>query len=241
MTLINKNFKLKNLELSSRLVMPPMATSKSNELGEVNKELCNYYNEKSSGNYIGLIILEHSYISLKGKARIGQISISKDSDIEGLKKIVSTIHKNGIKVIAQLNHAGSRTKYSVTGLESLSVSILKKQHPLISKSYNSKEINDEDIKKIIKIFTNAAIRAKKAGFDGVKIHSVHGYLLNQFYSPLTNKRTDKYTGNTLLGRIQLHLEIIKEIRKAVGEDYLIALRLGDCDYSEGGQLLKIAY
>lgn len=86
MTLINRPFKLKNIELSSRIVMPPMAIGKSNESGEVSQDLCNYYEEKSIGNYIGLIITEHSYISLEGKAHKGQVSISKDSDIEGLKK-----------------------------------------------------------------------------------------------------------------------------------------------------------
>ena len=238
MTLINKKFKLKNIELSSRIVMPPMATSKSNDLGEINQEICDYYNEKSEGNYIGLIITEHSYISPEGKAGIGQVSISKDSDIEGLKKIVSTIHKNGTKVIAQLNHAGSCARYDVTGLKSLSASSIKNPSPLASKSDIPKEMNNDDIKKVINDFTNAAIRAKKAGFDGVEIHSAHGYLLNQFYSPLTNKRTDKYNGNTLSGRIQLHLEIIKKIRKAVGEDYLVALRLGACDYADGGSTIE---
>lgn len=237
MALINEKFKLKNIELSSRLVMPPMATSKSVD-GEVNQELCDYYNEKSAGNYIGLIITEHSYISPEGKASMGQVSIAKDSDIEGLKKLVSTIHQNGTKVMAQLNHAGSCAKYSVTGHEALSASHVKNPSRLASESELPKEMNEEDIKKLINDFTHAAIRAKEAGFDGVEIHSAHGYLLNQFYSPLTNQRTDWYSGNTLLGRIQLHLDIIKEVRQAVGEDYLIGLRLGACDYTEGGSTVK---
>ena len=189
MALINEKFKLKNIELSSRLVMPPMATSKSVD-GEVNQELCDYYNEKSAGHYIGLIITEQSYISPEGKASMGQVSIAKDSDIEGLKKVVSTIHQNGTKVMAQLNHAGSCAKYSVTGHEALSASHVKNPSRLASESELPKEMNEEDIKKLINDFTHAAIRAKEAGFDGVEIHSAHGYLLNQFYSPLTNQRTD---------------------------------------------------
>lgn len=238
MSLLNKPFKLKNIELSSRIVMPPMATSKSNDLGEVNENLCNYYNEKSKGNYIGLIITEHAYISPEGKASKGQVSISKDSDIEGLKKITSIIHKNKTKVIAQINHAGSCTDSSITGYKSLSSSAVKNISRASRSSVLPEEMTTADISKVINDFTNAAIRAKKAGFDGVEIHAAHGYLLNQFYSPLTNKRSDKYNGHTLSGRIQLHLDIIKSIRKAVGEDYLIAIRLGACDYLDGGSTIE---
>ena len=87
-------------------------------------------------------------------------------------------------------------------------------------------------------FTKAALRAKKAGFDGVEIHSAHGYLLNQFYSPLMNKRKDEYTGDTINGRIKLHLEIIHAIREVVGNDYPLALRLGACDYMTDGSTIK---
>ena len=76
-----------------------------------------------------------------------------------------------------------------------------------------------DIQKVVDDFAKAAIRAKKAGYDGVEIHSAHGYLLNQFYSPLTNKRTDEYSGSTLMGRIKLHLDVIQTVREAVGKDY----------------------
>lgn len=115
---------------------------------------------------------------------------------------------------------------------------MKNPSPTCSTSELPREMDDKEIKRIINDFTQAAIRVKKAGFDGVEIHSAHGYLLNQFYSPLTNKRTDKYSGSTLAGRIQLHLEIIKEIRKAVGDDYIIALRLGGCDYMEDGTTIE---
>lgn len=87
-------------------------------------------------------------------------------------------------------------------------------------------------------FTKAAIRAKQAGFDGVKIHFAHGYLLNQFYSFLTNKRTDAYGIQTLHGRLKLHMEIIKAIRKKLGNNYPITVRLGACDCMEGGFTLQ---
>lgn len=238
MSIINKSFKIKNIEITNRIVMPPMATSKSDESGEVSQNLCDYYDEKSKGNYIGLIVTEHSYVSLQGKASKGQVSISKNEDIEGLKKLTAVIHNNDTKVIAQINHAGSATTSEVTGCEIVSASSVKNASPASRATEIPRAMNDEDIQKVINDFASAALRAKKAGYDGVEIHSAHGYLLNQFFSPLTNKRTDKYTGSTIDGRIQLHLEVIEAVRRAVGDDFLVALRLGACDYIEGGSTIE---
>ena len=101
-----------------------------------------------------------------------------------------------------------------------------------------KEMTADDISNVIHAFTEAAVRAKKSGFDGVEIHAAHGYLLNQFYSPLTNHRTDEYTGKTIEGRTRIHTEIIKSVRKAVGNDFIVALRFGACDYMDGGSEIK---
>jgi 2,4-dienoyl-CoA reductase-like NADH-dependent reductase (Old Yellow Enzyme family) len=99
------------------------------------------------------------------------------------------------------------------------------------------ELTADQIADIVRWFAQAAVRAKKAGYDGVEIHSAHAYLLNQFYSPLTNHRTDAY-GGTLDKRLQIHREVIAAVRAAVGDDYLISLRLGGCDYAEGGSTIE---
>jgi len=237
MQLLKEPINIKNVKIKNRLVMPPMATSKS-EGGEVTQELVEYYNEKSKGGFIGLIITEHSYISQDGMASARQVSISRDSDVEGLKRISEAIHGNGTKVIVQINHAGSSADSKVTGCETLSASRILNTGSTAKTDILPFQMEKTDIEKVIKNFADAAKRAKEAGFDGLEIHSAHGYLLNQFYSPLTNKRTDEYTGSTLTGRIKLHLEIIKAVREAVGEDYLIALRLGACDYKDGGSTLE---
>jgi 2,4-dienoyl-CoA reductase-like NADH-dependent reductase (Old Yellow Enzyme family) len=233
MKFLDKSSKINKLELKNRLVMPPMANEKSDNNGKVTDELCKYYNEKSNGGYIGLIITEHSYISPEGRASKGQLSISEASDIEGLKKIVSIIHNNDTKVIAQINHAGAAARPENQLIKPLGASAVK--FPNANRDINLPiEMNNTNIKKIISDFTASAVIAQKAGYDGVEIHSAHGYLLNQFFSPLTNKRSDEYNGSTLDGRIKLHLDIIKSVRKAVGPNYPIALRLGACDYIDGG-------
>ncbi len=236
MNILTNPIKIRNLELNNRLVMPPMATVKLNDDGKVTQQLCDYYDERAKGNYIGLIIIEHSYINLAGKAGKGQISISQDSDIEGLNKLVSSIHKSGNKVMAQLNHAGGVAKSGIYDGQNISASSVR-----IPSKYGEypipKEMSYYDIKNLIDDFVKAAIRAKKAGFDGIELHSAHGYLLNQFYSPLTNKRKDKYNGSSIEGRIRLHLDIVQAIRKSVG-DYPIAIRLGACDYMDGGSSIN---
>ena len=221
------------LTFKNRLVMPPMATSKSEEDGRVSKDILEYYDEKSQGGYISLIIIEHSFITKQGKASDRQLSIADDSIVKDLKELVSIIHKNGSKAVMQINHAGSAANTSVTGYEPVGPSAIANP-----RSGNvPKELTKSEIKIIISEFVNAALRTKEAGFDGVEIHSAHGYLLNQFFSPLSNKRTDEYGGD-LIGRIKIHLEIIRAVRNAVGDEFPILLRLGASDYMEGGSTIE---
>lgn len=231
MRILKSELKVKKLVLQNRLVMPPMATPKSADVGLVTEELCTYYREKSKA--VGLVITEHSYVDIVGKAHKGQLSIADDRTISGLTKLTQTIHANGTPVFAQLSHAGGRTSAEVTGFEAVAPSAIelprvKKGHP------TAREMTEAEIHKLIADFAAAAVRAKKAGYDGVEIHSAHCYLLNQFLSPLSNKRADAYNGSTLEGRLKLHLEIVAAVREAVGNDYPIALRLAACDFMEGG-------
>ncbi|MBM6860758.1 NADH:flavin oxidoreductase, partial [Clostridium saudiense] len=221
------------LQLNNRLVFPPMATAKSDADGSVNQEILDYYDEKSRGGYISLIIIEHSFITPEGRANNSQLSVVDDNKIEGLKKLAKVIHNNGSKAIMQINHAGSLTTKEKTGFDIVGPSSIinprGKELP--------KELSKEEIKEIIQSFKLAAKRVKESGFDGVEIHSAHGYLLNQFYSPLTNKRNDEYGGD-ILGRIKIHLEIIKAVKEEVGGDFPVLLRLGACDYADGGNSIE---
>ena len=231
-------FSIKGTTFNNRVVMPPMATSKSSVEGRVTDSHCNYYEDRAKGGYMGLIITEHSYITPQGKASKGQLSIAQDSDIDGLKKLVNSCQIDQTKVIAQINHAGSGTREDIPGFESVAPSaVINPLHNSKTKTL-PKSLNDEEITLITQEFANAAVRAKLAGFDGVQIHSAHGYLLNQFYSPLTNHRTDKYGANSIENRIRFHLEVITAVRKAVGDDFIISLRFGGCDYCEGGSTIE---
>ena len=210
---LNEEFKLKNITLRNRIVMPPMAREMSDD-GRVSTDLIEYYRKRAEDT--GLVIVEHAYVSLEGKSSKKQLSMADDSVIDGFKELTDAIHNEKCFAIAQLNHARPQ-----------------------SIAYDKSNVNNmtkEDIEKVKDDFKNASIRTKKAGFDGVEIHAAHEYLLNHFYSPLTNKRTDEYGGN-LENRLRLINEIIREVRKSVGEDYIVAIRFGAYDYWEGGSKL----
>jgi len=222
-----------SLTLTNRLVMPPMATAKADIDGKVNSGVLDYYAEKSAGGYLSLIIIEHSFIQQVGKASGNQLSVADDSVIEKLKKLADIIHGNGAKGIMQINHAGSAADEQVSGMVPVGPSVIANPR----KGSIPKELTLQEISSIIKAFQDAARRVKEAGFDGVEIHSAHGYLLNQFFSPLTNKRKDEYGGD-VHNRILLHLQIIAAVREVVGDDYPILVRLGASDYTEGGTTIE---
>src|SRR5665648_70675 len=117
MAYLLKPFEKGKLSLKNRLVMAPRATSKSEKDGKVSKDILDYYDEKSKGGYISLIIIEHSFITQQGKASEGQLSVADDGVMEGLNKLAKTIHKNESKVVMQINHAGSAASKNITGYE----------------------------------------------------------------------------------------------------------------------------
>ncbi len=230
--LLKEPIKIKNLEIANRLVLPPMHTGKCPN-GKVNPELCDYYVRRAANGAIGLIITEFSYVSQQGRATPVQLSLADDSDIEGHKMLVDAIHAAGSKVFSQINHAGAAAQAEVTGCEAVAPSAAplpraKKEAPL------PRPLTVEEIAQIEDDYVAAAVRSKAAGYDGVEIHGAHGYLYNQFFSPLTNRRHDEYGCDTVENRARIFVETIGKIRAAIGEGYPIAVRLGGCDYMDGG-------
>lgn len=227
--MLKDTLKINQLVLRNRIVMPPMATGKADH-GAPDDKLNAYYAERARGT--ALIILEHAYISQEGMAHSTQLSMADDALIPAFRKLTVAVHEKGAAIFAQINHAGAMAQDSL--LPALSPSGLLVRH----REPSPRVMTMEDIEHVKKCFVSAALRAKEAGFDGVEIHSAHGYLLNQFYSPLTNHRRDAYHGQTLEGRCRLHVEVLRSVREAVGEDYPVAIRFGACDYLEGGSRIE---
>lgn len=235
MTMLNTPLAAGAMTFKNRLIYPPITIAKASPDGKITEESMAYYQEKMRSGSFSLAIVEHCYILQEGKASEGQVSIADDTTVPGLAKLCRIIRGAGTKAVVQLNHAGSCTTPQVTGMG------LKGASPVQNPRQGGvpKEMTKEEIDRVVSAFAEAAGRGKAAGYDGVEIHSAHSYLLNQFYSPLTNRRTDEF-GGSLENRIQLHLRVIRAVRKAVGRDYPVFLRLGACDHIAGGNTVKEA-
>ena len=202
-----------------------MATGLATIDGEVTEALIEHYSRRSRGP--GLVIVEHSYVSKQGKASTKQLGIYDDNLISGLKKLTDAVHKNDALIAIQLNHAGGKASSKVCGFRPVAPSRVK-----ISEE-TPKKLALKDIEAVIDSFIQAAKRAKEAGFDAVEVHGAHGFLLNQFNSPLCNKRNDRY-GGSIENRTRISVRILTGIRRHLGKNYTILYRLGADDMKPGG-------
>ena len=183
---------------------------------------------------VGLIITGHAYVQKNGQAGPGQLGIDKDEHVRGLQKLTAAVHRTGGKIVVQLSHAGIYGAKHLTGCKPFAVSKWGGNH-----SQSVKEITASDIEDIITSFKMAAVRAKYAGFDGVQIHAAHGYLLNQFLSPAYNKRKDTY-GGILENRARIILDMVGHIRRLIGPNYPLLIKINSCDFLPQGLDLEDA-
>ncbi len=223
---------IRGLKIKNRLVMPPMATKMATKDGEVTDRHIKHYVTRAQGG-VGLIILEHTYVSRNGKMSIDQLGIYDDKLIFGLRRLVQAIHSDGATVGIQLTHSGSRTTREIIGEQPAGPWNI----PVPNDEEIPRPFTIEEIKKIVAAFGEAGRRAVEAGFDIVELHGAHGYLLGQFLSPYTNRRHDEYGGDWE-GRLRLPLEIITKVRGKIGEDTPLFYRFGADDMIEGGLTRK---
>jgi 2,4-dienoyl-CoA reductase-like NADH-dependent reductase (Old Yellow Enzyme family)/thioredoxin reductase len=223
--------KIGAMELKNRIVIPAMCTLFASEYGAVSRRMINYYEERARGG-VGLIIVEATCIdSPVGKlAHPIQLCVDHDKYIAGLNDLVEAVHKHDTKIALQLHHAGRETRLECTeGRQPVSASDVYND----IEGIQPRALTLKEIENLVEKFAEGARRAKVAGFDAVEIHGGHGYLIEQFFSPYTNKRMDKY-GESLDGRMKFALEILKCTRKKLGNSFPILFRLSAEEYVEGG-------
>ncbi len=223
-----------SMELRNRLVMPPMGTNFSSEDGSVTQRAIEYYRERARGG-VGLVIVEGAYVHPLGKGSNLQMSLTGDDKIPGLSKLAKAIQAEGAKAAIQLFHAGRQVSSMIIGAQPVSASDV----PCMLVRETPRPMTLEEIEETIEAFGEAARRVKVAGFDAVEIHAAHGYLINQFLSPLTNLRRDKY-GGSFEGRTRFLVEIIERIRRKVGKNFPVICRMNGSDFFEGGITLEEA-
>lgn len=213
--------------LKNRVVMPPMCTAYATIAGAVTDRLISYYAARARGG-VGLVDVEFTYIHPEGKIFDHMLGIYDDKLIPGLKRLTDAVHQGGAKIIIQISHGGRRVHSDITGSMPVAPSAIPRLN-----GETPKELSLGGIEELIHAYMVASRRAKEAGFDGVMIHMAHGYLIQQFLSPLSNVRTDRYGGD-LEGRSRFALEILRGIRRELGDECPITCRLCGDEYVKGG-------
>lgn len=232
---------IRGMELKNRLMMSAMVTNFSTSEGQVTDRLIAYHRERAQGG-VGIIETEAAYVHPSGKGYANQLGIYRDDLIPRLKRLVRNIHGHGAKAAVQLHHAGRRTSRALTGYEVVSPSAIAcfegdipPKGMIVADDTGGtlpKELTQEEIGQLVDCYSEAARRAKEAGFDVVSIHAAHGYLVSSFLSPFTNKRQDAYGGDKK-GRCRFLLEIIRAVRKEIGELPIMVKISGD-EFVPGG-------
>ncbi|GAB6934432.1 MAG: NADPH dehydrogenase NamA [Bacillota bacterium] len=221
-------FRIKDLLLRNRIVMSPMCMYSATD-GFANDWHFVHYTTRAVGG-VGLIILEATGVQPHGRITSRCLGIWDDAHIPGLARIVEGCHAHGAKVGIQLAHAGR--KCEIPGRIVAPSAI-----PFGPNSPTPEELSVNEIREVVESFGQAARRARQAGFDVVEIHGAHGYLINEFLSPLANKRTDAY-GGSLENRARFLMEVIDAVRAEWPADKPLFLRLSAVDYAEGGVTLE---
>ncbi|MHA1667141.1 MAG: oxidoreductase [Candidatus Heimdallarchaeaceae archaeon] len=212
-------FSLGDLELKNRFIRSATTSYWSNEEGILTDPILSYYEKLAKGN-IGLIIKGHSYVSEKGKAHTRQSGLCSEKHIPKMKELTKIVHSFGSRILAQLNHGGYTCKQ-----DRATASLYK------TEKWTARALAVDEIEQIIEDFSLAAEFALQADFDGIQIHAAHGYLLSQFLSDNVNKREDKY-GGSLKNRAKFLLDVYSEIRKKVGKEVVIGVKLNTDDFAK---------
>lgn len=220
------------LETRNKTVMCAMGINQSDK-GYVNQAIINHYAERAKGG-IGLIMVEVTCVDAPvGLNTANMLVIDDDKYIPGMTKLASAIHENGAKCLLQISHTGRGSRRKITGHQPVGPSAVAMPYSFMMGLGNEepRELTIEEIQAIEDKYANAALRAKKAGFDGIELHSVGYYLGEQFLSSTANIRTDEYGGNPE-NRVRFHLNIIRKIRELCGEDFTVVVKLSAVEAGE---------
>ena len=225
-------FTVRRMTLKNRIMMTPMGTNYGEQSGEMSFLHISYYEQRAKGG-TGLIMVENASVdSPEGSNGTTQLRIDHDNFIPRLFKLTETIHKHGTCIGIQLNHAGASAQSARTNMQPVSASNI----PSKEGGEIPRPLEKDEIMRIVKKYGEAAKRAQTAGFDCVEIHAGHSYLLSQFLSPLTNKRTDEF-GGSAENRARFARLVMEEVRKQVGPFFPIFLRISADEFLEGGNTL----
>lgn len=225
--------KIGKLELPNRVVMTAMGTMMGDWNGCSTPEQVRFYEERAKGG-CGLIIPEFTRVDPEsGQCNRIQLGIFDARQIRSMEEICDAVHRHGAKIFIQLQHGGREAPPALNGGRQAMAPSVELNSVIGRDTILPREMTIEDIDRLVGLFVQAAVNSEAAGADGVEIHAAHGYLIQQFLSPYTNKRTDEY-GGTMENRCRFLVRILEGIRKAVSPGFVVGARINGNDFVEGG-------
>jgi 2,4-dienoyl-CoA reductase-like NADH-dependent reductase (Old Yellow Enzyme family)/thioredoxin reductase len=220
------------MRVKNRIVMPPMATNYAGPSGEATDRLIRYYAERAKGG-AGLIIVENVQVKYpQGKNVACQLRLDDGKYIPSFQELAEAVHAHDARIFIQIHHAG-RQYHDIEGAEGVDPSGIPDgflQQPV-------RPLTNEEILDLIERFSETALRAQRAGLDGIEFHGAHGYLISEFMSPHTNQRVDEW-GGTFERRMKFPLKIIERTREKVGPDFPLSFRFSADEFVPGGNTLE---
>ena len=225
--------KIGAVETRNRFVMPSMGSGHSGFGGDIGEKMIGYYAARAHGGF-GLIITEFTGVDPARMLSPHSLRIYSDDNIPGFKKLADAIHAGGAKVFMQLHHGG-RLADPRSGAPLASSSAVPSPYT----NAIVQELETGEVYDIIEMFGDGALRARKAGYDGVELHGAHGYLIPQFMSPFANRRFDEFGGD-ILGRSRFPVGIIKNIKQKCGADFPVIMRMSSDEMADGGMKVNEA-
>jgi len=230
MSLLFEPIKIGNFEIKNRFVRSATYYALGDENGFISKDYIQLMKTLTDGG-VGLIVTGFAYVLKNGQVGIDMNGIQDDDHIPKYRQVTKAVHECNGRIVMQIVHGGAASLHAAkTGPEYLVVSPVNHM-PNYGRAV--KEMSQEDIEGVIDAFGQAARRVQEAGFDGVQIHGAHGYLLSQFFSPRTNRRTDQW-GSSLENRMRFAVEVVRSIKKAVGPVFPVMIKLGVRDFLKPG-------
>jgi 2,4-dienoyl-CoA reductase-like NADH-dependent reductase (Old Yellow Enzyme family) len=222
---------IEGVDIRNRFVRSATWDSTATDDGEVTDASVEIIENVARGG-VGLIVTGYAYVSDHGKAAIRQLGISHSRHIEGMRRLVKTAHDHGAKIAVQIAHAGINVVL-IGHTDRVALA------PSKMEDYRSphRAMTSAEVEEIVRHFAAAAELAAEAGFDAVQLHGAHGYLMSQFLSPLTNRRTDEWGGSPERRR-RFHVEVMRSVRRAVGENCPIWIKMGLRDHTDDGLQLS---
>ncbi len=221
-----------SIKVRNRLAVSAMVTSYCAEDGTATEQYIAYHEAKAKGGW-GLITTEDYAVAPSGKAFRYLAGLWDDSQIASHSALPERVHRHGAKILAQIYHSGRQAQAAVLGHAPLAPSAV----PDSRSREVPRALAVDEIATLVQNFGDTARRAKQAGFDGVEIHGGHGYLIAQFLSPYSNKRTDRY-GGSLTNRMRFALEVIDSVRKKAGSDFVVGMRISSDELMPGGRTIE---